>query len=1100
MTFAVLGPLLVTAQGVTAPVRSEFQRTVLAMLLATPNRVVSIDRLVDVLWGFDGWDQGQRRLWFHVSKLRNRLPAGVEIGRVNSGYLLEVDETTIDSHRFEEAAGRVRELAGFDVTEASVAADQALTLWRGQAYEDVSEEAVGRGERARLEELRLSVMELRYEFHVHQGRHESAIADLEKLIRDHPYRERLHLLRMTALWHSGRSAEALLAFDDAEQMFSRVPSSGAAQSGELAALAGRIRSARSSGTAPRYRPPRHDIYSNTPFAGRTAELDALRPPDTDASRARPAIRFVRGQAGTGKTALLDELVQQAEAEFSDLTAVKVGGHADTGPGEAYGLIRRLLLGSIGEHWNSRRMVTAEGQRRLAQLGPAPVPVTRALRSLEEAGGSAGATDDRLAGSVHAIVDRGPTLLVVDDLQWVDRPSLRVLRRLVEDGPPRLTLVAAYRPEEIDRRSTLVDQLDDLQTISSTVIVDLDDVPHHEQRAFVDCLIDREANELGADFRAMLTERCGGNALYAIELLDEFVRDRSLVRSRGRWQVTTGLDWDRWPTRLQAVLAARFRRLDPETIRLLRAASVEGEEFSEFVLAEVAGTEPDQVAQLLAGELTDARIVSPSHDQHAPDPLVRRYRFRHALVRRYFYDDIGERDRIDLHRKVADALVKLWSGPRRDEGAVEIARHYGLGRAAGPSITYWSRACSNAMRLSANDLATEHAERALALLPDLPDRGRRRITQAELLLQLGAAQGVALGFSSTETLASYERATALLDDTSSVRQQMAAVFGLWVSTCTRAEFQRSGPLVDRMVIMADEIDEDLPRVTALHACWTEALFRGQLGRCIEAAERGRTMYRLDDHPPSLLYGNHDPAVCSLSLGGLALALRGETERADRWLKEGELLAEVVDHRASQAQAIALTAWAAHIRGDRPSARETADRALAPSQVTAPIWQGVARAMRAWSSLTTALDPDEDSAALSSLRRELQVQTANGNHAWTPMYASVLAEALIERGQVDEAGEVLAGQETTNAGGFYRSELLRLRGELAAEQGSLDATSLFEAARAEAATAGALLLELRAAISHYTADAEARPTLAEMVGRLPPGHRSSYLEDARRLLGW
>ena len=218
--FGILGPLEVTRCGRAVTLGGPRQRAVLALLLVEANRVVSLDRLAEDVWGGhppEGW---VTTVQIYVSHLRRALEPGRARGAAgevlvtrNPGYLLRVNSEQLDSVLFQDgfAAGRAALEAG-RYAEAAGMLRQALGLWRGQVLADLADYAFTRPEAARLEELRLAAVEARVEAELALGRHAALTAELEQLAGGHPMRERLHGQLMLALYRGGRQGDALAAY------------------------------------------------------------------------------------------------------------------------------------------------------------------------------------------------------------------------------------------------------------------------------------------------------------------------------------------------------------------------------------------------------------------------------------------------------------------------------------------------------------------------------------------------------------------------------------------------------------------------------------------------------------------------------------------------------------------------------------------------------------------------------------------------------------------------------------------------------------------------------------------------------------------------
>src|SRR5215475_2903988 len=218
--FGILGPLEVWRSGHLVPLGGPRQRAVLALLLLEANRVVSMDRLAEDLWGGhppEGWATTLQIYVLHLRRAlepdRARGAAGDILVTKGRGYLLRVDHEQLDAARFQDGftAGRAALEAG-RYAEAAGALRAALELWRSPVLADLADYAFIRPEAARLEELRLAALEARIDADLALGRHDALTAELEHLAGEHPLRERLHGQLMLALYRCGRQAEALAAY------------------------------------------------------------------------------------------------------------------------------------------------------------------------------------------------------------------------------------------------------------------------------------------------------------------------------------------------------------------------------------------------------------------------------------------------------------------------------------------------------------------------------------------------------------------------------------------------------------------------------------------------------------------------------------------------------------------------------------------------------------------------------------------------------------------------------------------------------------------------------------------------------------------------
>jgi WD40 repeat protein/serine/threonine protein kinase len=217
MEFRILGPLEVADGDGLRRLGGPKQRTVLANLVLRVNQIVDSDRLIGEVWGDEPPPAVRSTLRGYVSHLRKALGPGL-LEHSSGGYVLRVERSAIDAVRFEALVAEGRAVISADAAAAARTFEQALGLWRGTALGDLADQVSLQPEIARLEELRLAALEDRITAELELGRHRELVPELETLVGAHPFRERLWLQLMTALYRSERQADALAAFHRARDL------------------------------------------------------------------------------------------------------------------------------------------------------------------------------------------------------------------------------------------------------------------------------------------------------------------------------------------------------------------------------------------------------------------------------------------------------------------------------------------------------------------------------------------------------------------------------------------------------------------------------------------------------------------------------------------------------------------------------------------------------------------------------------------------------------------------------------------------------------------------------------------------------------------
>jgi len=368
LEFCLLGPLMVRSGGVTVPVTQARPRAVLAALLLSAGRPVSVDDLTETLWGPRPPRSAPVSLRNYVMRLRHALgPAAA--GRIRAqppGYLIDIRPGELDLARFEELLEWARTATRSGSWEAAAGhASEALGLWRGEPLADVDSDALAMREVPRLTELHLQAVEISADARLRLGRCAEVVVELERVAAAHPLRERLSGLLMLALNGDGRRADALAVYQEVRRVLVR--ELGLEPGAELRELQQRILTAdAANGHAPAaasappavlaadghaWVVPRELPGVVRDFVGRDCELGALSALLEQAADATPGIAVISaicGTAGVGKTALALHWAHRVAGRFPDGQLYAdlrgFGPGADPVPS---GRVMRRFLGALG---------------------------------------------------------------------------------------------------------------------------------------------------------------------------------------------------------------------------------------------------------------------------------------------------------------------------------------------------------------------------------------------------------------------------------------------------------------------------------------------------------------------------------------------------------------------------------------------------------------------------------------------------------------------------------------------------------------------------------------------------------------------------------
>ncbi|WP_344856492.1 BREX system ATP-binding domain-containing protein [Planomonospora alba] len=745
----MLGPLeIVGDDGRPCHIGSLKLRMLLSVLLLAEGRPVAPSTLIQRIWGDDASPDALSSLHAYIFHLRRMLEPDrpprapsrlLTFGPV--GYTLVVDRERVDATRFlrlVEEAGRAQEPAAVERL-----ATEALALWRGRPYADLEDQEYAAAARARLTEAAARARELRVEAVIRQRRAGEVLGELEALTHEHPLRERMWELRALALYQSGRQGEALealrtvrrilaeeLGIDPGEELralerdilaqaprlrLNRPETAPPAPVGAVQRLraaddgpgeAGTVPAAgdtRQAGPVPSGEAGREGTGGGAAargLVGRREELDALDALLESVAAGRPGFALITGEPGIGKTRLTEEVVGRArERGFT----VAVGRCAATEGAPAFWPWVTVL------------------ERLTDTLPPLPAEVRDDLPGVGSAAwaepeGARFRTYEAAARVLRTAAGGRPVLVVLDDLHWADRSSLRLLSYLTEtltEGPLAVVGTARDWPPATGALADTIETLSRRQAL----------------RLSLTGLSAAEVAELapdgitGEELRA-LRDRTDGNPFFVTELV--------------RYLTADSMGGGALPLGVRDVVIGRVGRLPEPTGELLRVAAVAGREFDVAIVAEAAEL-PLEVALDRLEPAAEASLIAEGRPG--------RFRFVHALVQEALTEVVPVPRRARLHAAIAQAVEARTGGAARDRLAA-AAHHWLLAVPAGHVARAWRaawRAAEEATRLRAYDAAADLLERAVEVAeadPELSPAQRMDLlfALAEARLGAGDAQG------------------------------------------------------------------------------------------------------------------------------------------------------------------------------------------------------------------------------------------------------------------------------------------------------------------------------------------------------------------------
>jgi DNA-binding SARP family transcriptional activator len=796
--FQVLGPLeLTSADGQPLEIHGHKLRSLLCALLMSPGHAVSLDRIISFLWGDEPPAAATGTLQAYISQLRKllepergpRQPPTMLVTRP-PGYALMVAPGALDSDDLEHLVTRGEHaMADGRYTQAEDDFNAALRLQRGRPFAEVADEPFAIGAVARLEQLLLVAAERRVDALLALGRVGAAAADLERLVGDHPLRERFWAQLVEALYRGDRQADALRAYQHCRTVLIEelgVEPGPALQQLEQAILAqAPLPAAPTVSLAPAapepiVAPVRQPDRRTMRLVGRRAELDTIEEALSAAANGIGGIVSIEGEAGIGKSRLAEEAVRRAR---------------DAG---------------FVTSWTSC----------LDEIGtPILWPWDEALANLGQPATVAAQTEDTdpdaarfkrvvaVLSALTAASQTTPILLVIDDLQWADPASLQALRILAtrQHRARLVVIVTVRRPDETEHPS-VYDLLTDLSRQRHVHRVRLAGLAQSEVATLIDDLAG-EPVELA--MAQTVSDRTAGNPFFVSELVRLLVSEDALHLSG------TGNVLDTVPDSVREVVERRVGRLPEDTRTLLRLASITNPVVELDVLEQATALPAERIITLLETAVMTGLLVEL-------DDRVG-WRFAHALVQDAVQATLGRAQRARLHAALADAVETVHAGDLSNH-LEELAHHNVeaalLGR-SGAAVRWSTEAALDARRNGRFDRAARLWSDALRALETI---AADRVQRFDLLLNLAQDQRA-----SGDTQAFGESLMAAIALARSLRDQhriaLAAAELGWVNLWNTRPYGMIDDDGAREIEALAEVETDTPLAARLFGAVAVELYYG-----------------------------------------------------------------------------------------------------------------------------------------------------------------------------------------------------------------------------------------------------------------------------------
>jgi predicted ATPase/DNA-binding SARP family transcriptional activator len=695
--------------------------------LVTHDQPITREYLSELFWPNKPANRGRANLSWLIHHITSKMPASLRVNRktlqfkCNSPYWLDLDA-----------------FVEFVDQGDKYALSSASDLYRGEFLDGLylSECADFEiwlvGERERWQRRLLDVLRKLVVYHEQSGQYHLGLRIARRILDIEPWLEETHrqVMRLYAL--SDQRSSALAYYKQCQHILN--DELGVGPSKKTKQLYESIRDGGFPKPELSQELAQFDLRRNSPtfldnaypekfeeplFFSRKNELAILQSYLEKACNGDGHVLFVTGEAGSGKTALIQAFARHAQEQDSDLVFASGKCNTNTGYGDPYLPFReiiRLLSGDAESSWKAG-VISREQALRLWSLLPLTIKalldcgadlvetflsgrdlINNALyftpegpvwfdnlkhlvehkiailtdRSLQQVG-----LFGQYIRLIQALASERPLLLFLDDLQWADTGSINLLFQLGRElAGHKILILGAYRPVElvlgipspgsepmhedfvVDReRHPLIALINEFKLTFGDIELKIPE----DDPVFVEALLENEPNHLSESFRKILYRQTKGHPLFTIELLRSMQERGDLVKDeKNCWVEGSAINWEVLPARVEAMIAERIMRLPEYLQEILSLASVEGEFFTAEVLAHVTKTDEGDMLHFLSSYLDcHHRIVRSQGLKQIQNVAITMFRFRHILFQKYLYANIDSLERSYLHRMVGLELESIY---------------------------------------------------------------------------------------------------------------------------------------------------------------------------------------------------------------------------------------------------------------------------------------------------------------------------------------------------------------------------------------------------------------------------------------------------------
>lgn len=575
------------------------------------------------------------------------------------------------------------------------------------------------------------------------------------------------------------------------------------------------------------------------------------------------IRFVCGEAGSGKTVLVNQFLEEAgkEAEQTLFVSSYCSIRSEYNiPYQPFKELLKQLLNDVKEEEENdtekvRKTRIKEALTFCAKtvLDHAPdlvgsfIPGVSVLSAIgqsffkEKEDKPVASVDEtkileQYVDAIRAISAKYKLVLILDDLQWIDNSSVNLLYQLIiglQNSP--VFIIGCYRSTDIDitvdgEKHPLSKLITEVKISHGNVFINLDLADENERKSMMNAMLDSEKNIYDTRFREKLFEHTNGNPLFVNELINLLKEEGMLVHNNDHvWMNNAGLHWKSYPVRIEGIIQERIGRLEDSLVEILSHASVQGYNFIAQVLSKTMG-EPERNLLLTLSKTLQKQhhLINENDCVRSSQGIVSRFNFSNYIFQQYLYQELSMTQRMMLHSDTA-AILEDYFKDNIEEVSGDIAHHYELSGEYEKAIKYIKITVASMMRISGYEEAAVLIKKAISFLDEMAQTEEVKKEILYFTIQLCICYRTTKGWGNPEVGWLYDKALDLCNELQEFDHIEVILFGKWSVHLAKLELKKCLELAHKNKEIAEEQNNNIMRLNALVALANTEFWMGNLNK-------------------------------------------------------------------------------------------------------------------------------------------------------------------------------------------------------------------------------------------------------------------------------